>query len=96
MSAASRFHKMRCFQAPRCVHSFDILKFRPALLEGKDGMFTSQEVSFLEVQVHRIDGLLVNLATRFSFYYQVDRLSAAKRFAISLIVLQSVPRTGGL
>lgn len=37
--------------------------------------------------VHRSDGPLVNLATRLSFYYQVDQLSAAKRFAISLIVL---------
>lgn len=46
--------------------------------------------------VHRSDGPLVNLATRLSFYYQVDRLSGAKRFAISLIVLQAVPCTGGL
>jgi hypothetical protein len=34
--------------------------------------------------VHRSDGPLVNLATRLSLYYQVDRLSAAKKFAISL------------
>ena len=46
--------------------------------------------------VPRSDGLLVNLATRLNFYYQVDRLSAAKKFAISLIVLQAVPCTGGL
>jgi hypothetical protein len=42
------------------------------------------------------DGLMVILATRPSFYYQVDGRSAAKRFAISLIVLQAVPCTGGL
>ena len=46
--------------------------------------------------VHRSDGLLENLAIRLSFYYQVDRVSAAKRFAISSIVLQAVPCAGGL
>jgi hypothetical protein len=46
--------------------------------------------------VHRSDGPLVYLATWLSFYYQMDGLSAAKRFAISLIALQAVPCTGGI
>ena len=98
MPVASRFRNIRCFQAPRHVQLFDIFEFQSALLEGKDSTYTSGEVHLFTIEVQLLLELMDfdNLATRLSFYYQVDGQSAAKRFATLLIVLQAVPCTGQL